>query len=67
MVGTKDGSFSVKSMYAHLMHGFASTFPWCCVWKSKVPTRVSFFVWEATHGKILIIDNLRRIGDCVID
>jgi mannosylglycoprotein endo-beta-mannosidase len=29
--------------------------------------RVSFFVWEAMHGKILTSDNLRRRGICIAD
>ena len=35
-------------------------FPWKCIWKSKVPPRVNFFIWTAALGKILTADNLRR-------
>uniref|UniRef100_A0A7N2KV96 Serine/threonine-protein phosphatase n=1 Tax=Quercus lobata TaxID=97700 RepID=A0A7N2KV96_QUELO len=34
-----------------------STFPWKGIWKVKVPKRVAFFMWIATHGQILTLDN----------
>jgi hypothetical protein len=37
-----------------------TSFPWKHIWKSGVPPRVAFFVWPATLGKILTVDNLRR-------
>ena len=30
------------------------------MWKAKVPSRVAFFLWTTTLGKILTIDNLRK-------
>ena len=33
-------------------------FPWKCIWSTKVPKRVSFFLWTAARGSILTIDNL---------
>lgn len=41
-------------------------FPWHQLWMTFAPTRVSFFMWEVTRGKVLTIDNLRRIGFCLI-
>ena len=35
-------------------------FLWRSVWKAKVPSRVAFFLWTTTLGKILTIDNLRK-------
>ena len=35
-----------------------SLFPWKGVWKSKIPKRLVFFLWTATHGWILTLDNL---------
>ena len=35
-------------------------FPWKIIWRSKVPLRVTFFVWTTVLGNILTIDNLRR-------
>ena len=37
------------------------------IWKPKVPSRVAFFVWTATLGKILTIDNLRKRKLWVLD
>ncbi len=33
-------------------------FPWKRVWKPLVPSKINFFVWTASLGKILMIDNL---------
>jgi mannosylglycoprotein endo-beta-mannosidase len=66
-LGSKDGRFTVKSFYTSLRGDTSSSIPWRDVWRSKVPMRVAFFVWEVMHGKILTIDNLRRRGICVID
>ncbi|RVW56226.1 Xylulose kinase [Vitis vinifera] len=32
------------------------------IWMDKVPTKVSFFAWEASWGKILTLDKLQRRG-----
>lgn len=65
-LGSKVGVFSVKSMYTILVGGYGLSFPWQCVRRTKVHTTVSFFVWEAAHGRILTIDNLWR-GMCIAD
>jgi len=31
-------------------------FPWKPLWKSKVPIKVSFFIWAVALGKILTAD-----------
>jgi hypothetical protein len=51
-------SFQVKSYYKVLYSPIRSSFPWKSIWKVKVPPRVAFFVWTATLGKILTLDNL---------
>jgi hypothetical protein len=43
------------------------SFPWKGIWKVKVPRRVSFFVWTASLGKILTLDNLRKRGLIVVE
>lgn len=48
--GSKNGVFSVKSFYGLISGNPIESFPWRGVWKTNVPTRVSFFVWEATHS-----------------
>ncbi|RVX01992.1 hypothetical protein CK203_019452 [Vitis vinifera] len=32
------------------------------VWVAKVPTKIAFFAWEATWGKVLTLDRLQRRG-----
>ena len=36
--------------------------PWECIWCTKMPKRVSFFLWIAANDEILIIDNLVKRG-----
>ena len=33
-----------------------------CIWVDKVPTKAVFFAWEATWGKILTLDRLKKRG-----
>lgn len=59
--------FTVRSYYSILMQPTHSPFPWRCVWKSKVPSRVAFFIWTAALGKIVTVDNLRKRRAIIID
>ena len=43
------------------------SFPWKPLWKLKVPTKVSFFIWTTAFGKILTVDNLRRRQVVLVD
>ena len=52
--------FQVRSYYQVLSNTAGVMFPWKCIWRSKVPPRVNFFIWTAALGKILTADNLRR-------
>ena len=45
-----------------LQSGFAPLFPVKGIWVSFVPTKVSFFAWEAAWGKVLTMDKLQRRG-----
>ena len=54
------GVFDVRSYYRALQPPNLDSFPWKPLWKPKVPTKVSFFIWIVALGKILTIDNLRR-------
>ncbi|XP_059669320.1 uncharacterized protein LOC132314474 [Cornus florida] len=56
------GRYDVRSMFIHLSNFVGSEFPWKSVWCSKAPLRIAFFVWTATLGKILTLDNLRKRG-----
>ena len=59
---SKKGDFNVRSFYDKLRGPLPIIFPWKGIWKVKVPTHVSFFVWSATWEKILTGDNLRCRG-----
>jgi len=78
MVGwnlTPIGKFSVKSFFLHLclsLRNLSSSlskggFPWSVIWKPLTPFEVSFFVWEASHGKILTYDNLQKRGKTMVN
>ncbi|WJZ90143.1 hypothetical protein VitviT2T_009309 [Vitis vinifera] len=56
------GAFGVKGAYNMLIGSTICVFPNRCIWMDKVPTKVSFFAWEATWGKILTLDRLQRRG-----
>ena len=50
------------SFYHKIQNAALSTFPWKGIWKVKVPKRVVFFMWTATHSQILTLDNLLLLG-----
>ena len=64
------GCFTVRSFYMkRLILNYPgmeisvnSGFPCQLIWRALAPVKVSFFVWEASHGKILTIDNLQKRG-----
>ncbi|RVX23287.1 hypothetical protein CK203_000515 [Vitis vinifera] len=56
------GVFGVKGAYKMLIGSSACAFPNRRIWMDKVPTKVSFFAWEASWGKILTLDKLQRRG-----
>ena len=33
-----------------------------CIWVDKVPTKVAFFAWEATWGKVLTLNRQHKRG-----
>lgn len=53
--------------YKVLHSTIPSNFPWKTLWKLKVPSKVSFFLWTAALGQILTIDNMRRRRIIVVD
>uniref|UniRef100_A0A7C9ALA2 Reverse transcriptase domain-containing protein n=1 Tax=Opuntia streptacantha TaxID=393608 RepID=A0A7C9ALA2_OPUST len=69
------GCYTVKSFYLkflnsnHSIRGITEVtgFPCQIIWRSLAPAKVSFFVWEASHGKILTIDNLQRRGFSLVN
>ena len=54
--------FSVRLMYRKLMHSPSTDFPSRSIWNPIVPPKLDFFAWEASWGKVLILDKLKRRG-----
>ena len=59
---TKDGIFSTKSLCKALVSGSSVLFPMKNIWKSCVQPKVSFFAWEASWGKVLTLDQVKKRG-----
>nr|CAN74793.1 hypothetical protein VITISV_000043 [Vitis vinifera] len=57
-----NGVFGAKGAYKRLCGSSAGVFPNRRIWLDKVPTKVFFFAWEASWGKILTLDKLQRRG-----
>ncbi|CAN1726177.1 Putative ribonuclease H protein At1g65750 [Linum perenne] len=51
----KNGKFSIKSAYnlIHDLPGIQTTETWRSVWRWKGPNRIRFFLWLATHGRLM--------------
>ncbi|KAJ9692984.1 hypothetical protein PVL29_011901 [Vitis rotundifolia] len=56
------GTFRVKDAFRLLDAPNVTAFPVKCIWVDKVPTKVAFFAWEASWGKILTLDRLQKRG-----
>ena len=59
---TKNGIFSIKSLYSAVEPGNAVRFPKNIIWSPYVPPKVGFFAWEASWGKVLTLDQLKKRG-----
>ncbi|KAL6327673.1 hypothetical protein AAG906_022613 [Vitis piasezkii] len=59
---TSNGIFSVKSLYNDLASRRVDQFPNGMIWSPCGPTKVSFFAWEASWGKVLTLDQLKKRG-----
>ena len=59
---TTNGIFSVKFIYNDLSSRRVGLFPHGLIWSPSVPTKVSFFAWEASWGKVLTLDQLKKRG-----
>ena len=54
--------FSVRLMYSKLVYSPPLDFPGRSIWNPIVPPKVGFFAWEASWGKVLTLDQLKRRG-----
>ncbi|RVX19039.1 Transposon TX1 uncharacterized 149 kDa protein [Vitis vinifera] len=59
---TSNGSFSVRSLYNDLSSRRAGLFPHGLIWNPSVPSKVCFFAWEASWGKVLTMDQFKKRG-----
>ena len=64
---TTSGVFDVRLFYKLLSSPTTDAFPWECIWRTKVPKQVSFFLWIATNDGILTIDNLIKKGQSLVN
>ena len=53
-----NGQFRVKEVYSLLDRPLTVVFPKNKIWVERVPTKIVFFAWEATWGKIMTLDRL---------
>lgn len=63
----RSGLFEVKSYYKILSSSPFAVLPWKSIWKARVLPRAAFFVWTASHGKILTMDNLQKRCNCIVE
>ena len=54
--------FSVRHMYRMLAYSPPLDFPCRSIWNPIVPPKLGFFAWEASWGKALTLDQLKRRG-----
>ncbi|RVX10864.1 LINE-1 reverse transcriptase-like [Vitis vinifera] len=59
-MASKDGDFSVKSLYRTMQLGSLAFFPSKIIWNSCVQPKLSFFAWEASWGRVLTLDRLQK-------
>ncbi|RVW81724.1 LINE-1 retrotransposable element ORF2 protein [Vitis vinifera] len=60
--GGGSGQFRVKDAYSWLDRPMDVIFPKNKIWMERVLTKIMFFAWEATWGKILTLDRLQKRG-----
>ena len=61
-VKSKDGVFSVKSLYKAMQPASSALFPSKIIWRSCAQPKISFFAWEASWDKVLTLDRLQKKG-----
>ena len=56
-ISAGNAKFSVSTYYRILSSHSSCVFPWKSIWKVKVPSKVAFFCWVASLGKVLATDS----------
>ena len=59
-IPSKEKGFMVSDYYRILVGNTFYGFPWKSIWKQKIPSRVTFFVWTAALGKLIIFRPLKN-------
>ncbi|KAJ9691214.1 hypothetical protein PVL29_013405 [Vitis rotundifolia] len=59
---SKDGVFSIKSLYKAIQSESSVWFPSKIIWMSCAQPKISFFAWEASWGRVLTLDRLQKKG-----
>ena len=52
----------MKDAHSWLDRSMEVNFPKNKIWVGRVPTKIMFFTWEATWGKLLTLDRLQKRG-----
>ena len=55
---SKSGAFLIKSLYSMLEPRGSLLFPCGSIWRANVQSKVAFFAWEASWGKILTLEQV---------
>ena len=58
----KNGKFGVKEAYGLMISPTVLMFPKNGIWVENVPSKLAFFAWEATWGRVLTLDRLQKRG-----
>ena len=58
----ENGQSRVKEVYSLLDSPLTVVFPKNKIWVERIPTKIAFFAWEATWGKIMTLDRLQKRG-----
>lgn len=57
------GTFSTSSLYSVLNQDMDfPPFPYKAIWNTKIPTKISFFLWLASHDRIITADKFIEWG-----
>ncbi|RVW49973.1 hypothetical protein CK203_091800 [Vitis vinifera] len=62
MEGGEKWEFEVKEAYELLISHSTLLFPKKGIWVENVPSKLAFFAWEATWGRVLTLDRLQKRG-----
>ena len=60
--GENKGAFSIKGLYSVLETDYTIPFPLKIVWNPWIPSKVSFFTWEACWGHVWLWISLKKEG-----